>query len=163
MPDVHPLLILAGALILVFGAQRRRGRYRGGKRYRGRKRRSRRSAWAMPEWLVSRFLRRAPADPMTCGVYVLSNPAFDGLLKIGFTRRHVRRRMAELSRPTGVPRPFELVAFFPTSRPERDEARVHAALRERRVSGKEFFACTPREAVACCQRLVGDGYAVRGS
>lgn len=155
MADIPPLLLLVAALILWASAHGRRRRYRKRSRSRGG------PGWTFPKWLVPRMFRKRPSEPTTCGVYVLSNPAFNGLLKIGYTRRHVSRRIAELSRPTGVPHPFELVAFFPTSRPERDEARVHQALRERRVSGKEFFSCTDREAVACCQRIVGDGFRVK--
>jgi hypothetical protein len=39
-------------------------------------------------------------------VYVLANPAFPGLLKIGFTNRSVDDRMKELNSSTSVPAPL---------------------------------------------------------
>lgn len=149
MLDVHPLLLVVIALVLVVGAGRK-----------GRRRRSRRarSTWpAVPSW-IRRLFRRAPAHPgrLVCGVYLLSNPAFPGLIKVGFTRRHVGVRMDELSQATGVPRPFELVAFFPTRTPERDEALVHRALRAHRIGPKEFFEVDARYAAATCRRIVGE-------
>ncbi len=41
-------------------------------------------------------------------VYVLTNPAIPGLVKIGRTSRTPAIRAAELSEPTGVPCPFEV-------------------------------------------------------
>jgi hypothetical protein len=41
-------------------------------------------------------------------IYILSNPAMQGLLKIGVTSRDVRERVTQLSAATGVPKPFEI-------------------------------------------------------
>jgi hypothetical protein len=153
--ETTELIIIAVLVALALLPQLRRRRY-------GRRRR--RAGGLARAWrgLVDalRFLglarwKRSGGDPLTCGVYVLSNPAYPGMVKVGYTRRHVRRRIAELSSPTGVPLPFELEAFFPSSRPERDEASVHAALREHRVGPKEFFRVEPSTATACCRRVTG--------
>ena len=44
-------------------------------------------------------------------VYILSNPAMPGLLKIGYTERDVQERVKELSN-TGIPSPFEDRDFY---------------------------------------------------
>jgi hypothetical protein len=46
-------------------------------------------------------------------VYVLSNPAMPGLLKVGSTVGPVEKRAAGLSRMTGVPEPFKIEGTFP--------------------------------------------------
>ena len=46
-------------------------------------------------------------EAMTPGwVYVLTNPAMPGLVKIGLTSRNPQVRAAELTQATGVPAPF---------------------------------------------------------
>ena len=40
-------------------------------------------------------------------VYLLTNEAMPGYVKIGFTERTVEERIEELSKPTGVPMPFD--------------------------------------------------------
>ena len=39
-------------------------------------------------------------------VYILTNEAMPGLIKIGYTDKSIEERMKELSRHTGVPLPF---------------------------------------------------------
>ena len=71
-------------------------------------------------------------------IYILSNGSMPGLLKIGYTTRTVRERVQELNRPTGVPIPFKVEAYFQLDSPEAHERRVHLALTSCR-EGKEFF------------------------
>jgi hypothetical protein len=72
-------------------------------------------------------------------VYVLSNPAMPGLVKIGMTTGRPEARAAQLS-TTGVPEPFVLEAKFCCPDCRFFEAYVHAAFDGCRVgSGKEFF------------------------
>ena len=73
-------------------------------------------------------------------VYILTNPAFPHMVKIGLTTRKPTERAAELTNASGVPLPFK-VAW---ARAVRDcaavEFIVHRMLDDRRVSGKrEFF------------------------
>ena len=76
-------------------------------------------------------------------VYALSNPSMPGIFKIGFTMKHPRERMVELSRATACPTPFELVAFFDTDDPQHCEQDMHAQLHEFRVNNaREFFKCS---------------------
>ena len=39
-------------------------------------------------------------------VYILTNEAMPGLIKIGYTDKTIEKRMKELSRHSGVPLPF---------------------------------------------------------
>jgi hypothetical protein len=72
-------------------------------------------------------------------IYILSNPAMKGLLKIGFSTRSVQERIAELNSATGVPMPFQIEASFVSDDPEAHEQQIHSQLAEYRVKGKEFF------------------------
>lgn len=75
-------------------------------------------------------------------VYALSNPSMPGICKIGFTTKHPRIRMAELSRATSCPTPFELLGYFGSACPEFAEKNIHASLAEFRVNNmREFFRC----------------------
>ena len=58
-------------------------------------------------------------------VYILTNPALPGLLKIGKTTRTPQLRAAELSKPTGVPRPFEVAYALYVLDCHRVEKRAH--------------------------------------
>jgi len=80
-------------------------------------------------------------------VYILTNPAFPGVLKIGFTTRSVESRIAEFNSATAVPAPFEIVAYYSSHDPKKDERTVHLALDSCRAPGKEFFAIKPKQAL----------------
>ena len=74
-------------------------------------------------------------------VYILTNEAMPGLVKIGKTTRSVEQRAAELTH-TGIPFPFD-VAFQVLS-PDCSELEqwVHAQLSDCRVNAqREFFLC----------------------
>lgn len=83
-------------------------------------------------------------------VYVLSNPRMPGLVKIGFTEGQPSERAIELSRPTGVPAPFDVEAFFPTDTPHADEQQIHALLAKCRDGRKEFFLIGVQAAITTC-------------
>lgn len=74
-------------------------------------------------------------------VYVLTNPAMPGLIKIGHsTHLNVEKRAAELSANTGVPLPFEGDFSVPVEYPRQREADIHTRLAQYRVSpDREFF------------------------
>jgi hypothetical protein len=88
-------------------------------------------------------------------LYVLANPAFPGLLKIGFTNRSVDDRIKELNSSTSVPASFELVAYYACQDPQRDERNVHLALDSCRAPGKEFFAIKPKQALDLLTEVLG--------
>jgi hypothetical protein len=68
-------------------------------------------------------------------VYILSNPAMPGLVKIGFTRRTTRLRVSELSGATGVPMPFKIEW---SERVRYPEYRINR--------NREFFRVSPASA-----------------
>lgn len=80
-------------------------------------------------------------------IYVLSNPSMTGLLKIGLTLRTVEERVIELSNNTGVPTQFQIEAYFESEIPENDEGKIHEALKDFRVSYKEFFKIKTETAI----------------
>jgi hypothetical protein len=88
-------------------------------------------------------------------VYILSNSAMPGLLKIGFTTREdVRERVVELSSATGVPSPFEVEYYCLTRRVEEVEKETHKKFASARAKGKEFFRVDLIEAVRVVDSLV---------
>jgi hypothetical protein len=87
-------------------------------------------------------------SPINGYVYVLSNPCMPNLVKIGFTRRNIDIRLAELNSSTGVPESFVLEAAFSSVSPERDEQVVHSKLSDHRTNkNREFFQIEVLEAI----------------
>lgn len=87
-------------------------------------------------------------------IYILSNPAMPGLLKIGFTNRDVKERVRELSVHTGVPKPFEIEYYYLTRDVEEVEGKAHIHFSSCRAPGKEFFSVPVLEAVTVIDSLV---------
>ena len=91
-------------------------------------------------------------------VYVLTNPAMPGLVKIGMTERDdVQLRMRDLY-TTGVPLPFEcVIAREIEDRAALDiEAALHTAFGPNRVnSSREFFELDPEQVQALLQVMPG--------
>lgn len=84
-------------------------------------------------------------------VYLLVNSSMPGLIKVGRTERPVVERVAELSAPTGVPTPFELVFEVFVDDCEGAERRLHEHLSQRgyRVStDREFFQAPIRDVIS---------------
>ena len=84
-------------------------------------------------------------------VYVLTNQAMPGIVKIGMTtRNNIDERMRELF-STGVPVPFEcaFACTVPTSNCAKIEKALHTAFAPNRVhASREFFKITPTQAIA---------------
>ena len=79
-------------------------------------------------------------------IYILSNPAFPGLVKIGQTRQIPDGRATELF-TTGVPLPFEIEFYCIVDAVEALETAVHFSLAALRIdTGREFFRITVKEA-----------------
>ncbi|MBU4328183.1 MAG: GIY-YIG nuclease family protein [Proteobacteria bacterium] len=86
------------------------------------------------------------------GIYLVSNPAMPGLLKIGFTKKTIGQRLAQLN-TTGVPAPFRCEAFFSCDRLELVESRIHSDLEKFRYrGGREFFKISVEEATTVAQK-----------
>lgn len=93
-------------------------------------------------------------------IYILSNPAMPGLLKIGFTEISVRDRMIQLN-TTGVPIPFELVHSVEVDHPQKVEAIIHKSLQEFRLGkNREFFRVSHEKAIAITEKKA-EPYATR--
>jgi hypothetical protein len=79
-------------------------------------------------------------------VYILTNRAMPGLVKIGMTTRTPEQRIAELWQ-TGVPTAFDVFFAIRTPDPKRLEQMCHMTLSGVRVDeSREFFAVGPDEA-----------------
>jgi len=81
-------------------------------------------------------------------VYILSNKAMPGLLKIGYTMNTVEGRVNELSSATGVHSEFFIEYQVECRDAASVEALVHDSLQSRRHdTSREFFSITLTEAV----------------
>lgn len=81
-------------------------------------------------------------------VYVLTNPAMPGMVKIGKTSRAMDARLNELY-STGVPLPFECAYAARVSDEGTVERAFHLAFGPYRVNPKrEFFSIEPEQAIA---------------
>lgn len=87
-------------------------------------------------------------------VYIVSNPAMPGLVKIGYTTRTVNERLAELNHETGVPSPFVIECYWASGDPVRAESTIHRRLMSHRIPRKEFFRLPIREAIGQVQQIL---------
>ena len=87
-------------------------------------------------------------------VYVLTNEAMPGIVKIGYTLREPSVRAEELYKDskngavTGVPLPFDVAYKAWVLNPFQVEQAVHKSLAQKRLNdNREFFKCSTEEAV----------------
>ena len=82
-----------------------------------------------------------------CIVYVLTNPAMPGMVKIGKTGREVEARLNDLY-TTGVPLPFECAYAARVADMDKVEKAFHNAFGPYRVNPRrEFFSIEPEQAI----------------
>jgi T5orf172 domain len=87
-------------------------------------------------------------------VYVLTNSAMPGLVKIGFTQESASVRARQIF-TTGVPTPFQVEYFHLTDNVVEVEAALHKTFESKRVNaGREFFQVHLTEAVLAIQKAV---------
>ena len=79
-------------------------------------------------------------------VYVLTNPAYPGCVKIGGTGRTATHRAAELVHEYGPGQPFTIAKRFPVADWPNVEAAAHRMLSDRRLPRSELFRCSTRQA-----------------
>lgn len=92
----------------------------------------------------------------TGSVYILTNPEYPNLVKIGQTGRTAQERADELSSHTGVPTPFSVEYEFKVPNPEEVEQTVHEALSEHSVNpAREFFKVRVETARHTIEQVVG--------
>ena len=86
-------------------------------------------------------------------VYVLTNPAMPGLVKIGRTVNDVMGRISQLY-STGVPVPFDLAFACRVPDSVEVERAMHLAFGPYRLNSKrEFFQIAPEQAIAILKLL----------
>lgn len=88
-------------------------------------------------------------------IYVLTNPAMPGLVKIGKTSRNsVEGRLSELY-STGVPVPFECVFAGQVENESKVEKAFHLAFGPYRINpSREFFEIEPEQAITLLQLMI---------
>ena len=73
-------------------------------------------------------------------IYILTNSAFCGIVKIGYTTNTVQQRLREINTGTGIVEPFKVYAAFPVEDARKIESLIHQKLKDYRLkSRKEFF------------------------
>ncbi len=88
-------------------------------------------------------------------IYILTNEAMPGLVKIGLTRGKIEQRMRELD-TTGVPLPFECFLAYQVANSGEREKRLHDAFDNVRVrQRREFFTIAPERVASAL--LMADG------
>jgi len=92
-------------------------------------------------------------------VYVISNPAMPGLVKVGFSRKDPQLRADELS-GTGCPQPYQVEYDVLVIAPQEVEQAIHQRLIGKR-DGKEWFRCSLSEAIAAIT-AVSEGRLAQG-
>ena len=76
-------------------------------------------------------------------VYILTNEAMPGYIKIGITERELSRRITELD-TTSVPLPFQCYYAARVADPRAVEKALHTAFGETRIrTNREFFTVDP--------------------
>lgn len=85
-------------------------------------------------------------------VYVMSNPSMPKMVKIGVTQQTVEKRLKALSKPTGVPTPFQIEYECEVEDCYKIEAALKAIFGPYRVSeNREFFQVTVPQIIAVLQ------------
>lgn len=82
-------------------------------------------------------------------IYILTNEAMPGYVKIGKTSTHLEQRIKDLSASTGVPLPFTCFYACTVADAQFVEHQLHDAFDNNRVNPKrEFFQIAPERVVA---------------
>ncbi|UOR03929.1 GIY-YIG nuclease family protein [Hymenobacter aerilatus] len=93
------------------------------------------------------------ATPLSV-VYVLTNPAMPGIVKIGRTSQDDAKTRIDQLYSTGVPVPFTIEFVCKVSNSEEVEKALHLAFAPHRVNPKrEFFSIDPAQAIAILKLL----------
>lgn len=87
-------------------------------------------------------------------VYILTNEAMPGYIKIGKTNTSVEQRILELSRSSAVPLPFECYYAARVADVKEVEEAFHDAFGDHRINPRrEFFSIAPERVVAILKLL----------
>ena len=88
-------------------------------------------------------------------VYVITNNAMPDLVKVGYSTKDPELRAKELNH-TGIPHPYLVEYELLIDEPYKIEQKTHKLLSERH-EGKEWFRCSPEEAVAAVKQVAEKG------
>ncbi|WP_442485142.1 GIY-YIG nuclease family protein [Aeoliella sp. SH292] len=89
-------------------------------------------------------------------IYVLTNPRMIDLYKIGVTEKDPKQRAHEISSATGVPEPYEVLVYYPSTSPMQDERAIHLELGDARSNpAREFFSGDLPTILESCKRITG--------
>ena len=95
-------------------------------------------------------------------VYILTNEAMPGIIKIGWTDKSVEERMKELDK-TATPLPFTCYFAKRVDEPTFVEAKLHQAFDEFRIrDNREFFRMSPDQAKAALEIASGEDVTPKG-
>jgi len=84
-------------------------------------------------------------------IYILKNPAFNDMIKIGITHRELNQRIKELNN-TSVPLPFEIFYAAKVYDAKKIETLIHEIFKEDRVNNqREFFRTDPNRIIKAIQ------------
>lgn len=87
-------------------------------------------------------------------VYILTNSAMPGMLKIGYTKLDPFKRASQISRGTGVPLGFDVEWAYKCFKGERVEQEVHRYFKKQRVNKqREFFKVSLEEAQQIIEKI----------
>ena len=88
-------------------------------------------------------------------VYILTNEAMPGIIKIGWTDNSIEQRMKELDK-TGTPLPFTCYYAKQVDDPNFVESKLHEAFDKFRIrDNREFFRMLPEHAKAALELTSG--------
>lgn len=85
-------------------------------------------------------------------VYVITNKAMPGLVKVGYSMKDPELRAAELNH-TGSPHPYDVDYEVLVEEPYSVEQMAHGRLIDRR-EGKEWFRCSVEEAISEIKAII---------
>ena len=95
-------------------------------------------------------------------VYILTNEAMPGIIKIGWTDNAVEQRMKELDK-TGTPLPFTCFFAKRVDDPRFVESKLHEAFDEFRIrENREFFRMSADQAKAALEIASGEDVTPQG-
>jgi hypothetical protein len=101
------------------------------------------------------LMEEVNSPPELQTVYVLTNPAMPGIVKIGMTRASdVGQRISELGRSSAVPLPFDCVFACNVPDARKVEQALHVAFAPDRINpSREFFRTKAGQVVAILELL----------
>lgn len=95
--------------------------------------------------------------PIRGWVYIITNKAMPGLIKVGYSTKDPQLRAGELNH-TGSPHPYSVEYDVLVTNPKDIESKTHSSLSKKR-EGKEWFRCSVEEAIETI-RVVINGKAI---